>query len=476
MDPIKILFELGLHFYNKNFEDSNINKRKGIIYKIENNKDNKIYIGSTFDTLENRLDYHIKTIKKTHPKNNNSKFYTHIRNINADIKMIKIYEANFYTKQQLDLYEDYFIYINNTINEGLNNRYNTKLVSLIFDNKISYENKCIQIEKNISEKCNRIKLYIKYIEENKELINKIDKLEDIKLYTNNIIDYDNYSLYNPYILNNKIITIDNNETICNFESAPIDDNICGLYVFYWKTQNKYIKAYYRGGINNLISKRSIFNGELKIVNNMIKYGSSFSIYPIIYVGYDTNSHISACQFLDKIKNQINSKTIKDMIKNRNKFVYSIFKNEIVYKSMDNYCKNCNYDKIIEIAESIRNIEYIQSAYKSIEFDKIDSINFTYDEIKISKIENNNKKHDNKLDLNLDDNPFIGSNIELVDDNETNNLSEDNNIQTHVIGRPIKYISDEEKRLARLESKRKWREKNKDKINEYNKKYTNKNVI
>ena len=75
---------------------------KGKIYKIIDNTNDKIYIGSTVQTLQGRLRGHKSLCKK---KDINSKLI--LKNNNFSIELIENFPCN--TKRELEIREQYFI-------------------------------------------------------------------------------------------------------------------------------------------------------------------------------------------------------------------------------------------------------------------------------------------------------------------------------------------------------------------------------
>jgi len=88
------------------------------IYKICSNLTDKIYIGSTTQTLSQRLSEHVKNYK-THIKNNNTKYVSSYEIIKyGDFYITLIEECNYNNRQQLFKREGEFIKLN--INNAVN--------------------------------------------------------------------------------------------------------------------------------------------------------------------------------------------------------------------------------------------------------------------------------------------------------------------------------------------------------------------
>ena len=92
----------------------------GRVYKITNSIDDKLYIGSTTDTLSRRMSNH-----KMHCKNGcQSQVYKHMREIGVQNFNIVILERfQDVLKEDLKAREDYYIKLFNTVRNGLNSKY-----------------------------------------------------------------------------------------------------------------------------------------------------------------------------------------------------------------------------------------------------------------------------------------------------------------------------------------------------------------
>lgn len=92
----------------------------GRVYKIVNSVDELKYIGSTGATLSRRMVGHRCNAKK----GKTFTIYTHMREIGIDkFSIILIEQLNNVTKEQLRAREDYWIKELDTVNNGLNGRY-----------------------------------------------------------------------------------------------------------------------------------------------------------------------------------------------------------------------------------------------------------------------------------------------------------------------------------------------------------------
>tara|TARA_R110000782_G_C14549428_1_gene384778 strand:- start:47 stop:496 length:450 start_codon:yes stop_codon:yes gene_type:complete len=112
---------------------------KGKIYKIIDNTNDKIYIGSTIQTLEARLIGHKSESKNNSVKNNSSKII--LKNDDFDIELIENHPCN--TKRELEIREQYFMDKLDCVN--LQKAYRTRedrlKMNRIFDKKRTRDHK-----------------------------------------------------------------------------------------------------------------------------------------------------------------------------------------------------------------------------------------------------------------------------------------------------------------------------------------------
>ena len=90
------------------------------IYKIINDVDNLVYVGSTaLEHINNRMRYHKSDMKRTLKKN--FKLYKHMNNIGVNnFKIILLETINTNDKKEIYKRERYWINFYNSINNGLN--------------------------------------------------------------------------------------------------------------------------------------------------------------------------------------------------------------------------------------------------------------------------------------------------------------------------------------------------------------------
>ena len=92
----------------------------GRVYKITNSIDDLVYIGATGDTLSRRMTGHRVDCKR----GKTTALHSHMRLIGVDkFSIILIEQLINCTKEQLRAKEDYFIKEFNSVNVGLNGKY-----------------------------------------------------------------------------------------------------------------------------------------------------------------------------------------------------------------------------------------------------------------------------------------------------------------------------------------------------------------
>ena len=129
----------------------NNNYENGKIYKITCTTTKKIYIGSTFKTIEERFDEHWENFMENPSR---CKLHESFEKYSFDdhyIELIEEYPCSM--KLQLTLREDYMILHYDTINNGLNTILNNKIENTIYCNKCNDTQK---LSSNI-EKCANFK-------------------------------------------------------------------------------------------------------------------------------------------------------------------------------------------------------------------------------------------------------------------------------------------------------------------------------
>ena len=156
---------------------------KGKIYKILNNIDDEIYIGSTSETLSRRMARH-RSLANTNPYN---KLYTHMIDIGIDkfyIELVENYPCN--DVYELIAREGYYIRENGTLNKNVAGRTRKEYMEDNYEHlkevsKIWHENNKEHMKERNKSYYENHKEHIKevsnkYIEEHKEWKLEYDRL------------------------------------------------------------------------------------------------------------------------------------------------------------------------------------------------------------------------------------------------------------------------------------------------------------
>lgn len=460
----ELLFTVAFKSLDDKFKDIT-STTVGRIYKITNNMDNKMYIGSTTISLEERFKFHKSA--------SDCKLHKHIVNIKGEMSIELIKEVNAKTCEELLLHEDYYIFKNDTVEKGLNLKYNTEIGKIIISNesgdmtaRISSIARCVD------------EYYMKYINSNRisEKMNVstvINNLGDIILDPAMFSKYnEDFGIYYAGFLLNKSLTICETKVESNYESKQYDMDIYGFYLAKWENNKTYIFCR-AGGLKNLLtSKVQIYTN--KFIKLIQQNGSNFVIYPLCYFKNRNRER-------EDYSVNIFMKGLEKEIKN----YYKIYKPEV--------CENINMlrfifkmkldnDKVNMEDRMSTYIEYCTTLKQMSKQQMEDSMRKYKQTVKLFDIE---KRKRNLAKVVKDIKPNENKLGELIKTAEITNKSEDGekNINKKVnydsyefnskTGRPTKYKSAEEKRKAQLESKRKWREENRNRINAYNKYYKDK---
>ena len=129
------------------FYNQQISRIKASVYKISNDVDDLIYIGSTFKTIEERLSQH----KESSDEYTNNISEHMEKNKNTIYKIEIVEELSVTSQLELTLIEDYYICHYNSIKSGLNMKYNNAIISKILSNEVDYNEKYSMISKFINQ-------------------------------------------------------------------------------------------------------------------------------------------------------------------------------------------------------------------------------------------------------------------------------------------------------------------------------------
>ncbi len=498
----RILFESALFSLENGFKGKNNITKNGKIYKL-NDSNNSIYIGSTTEDLNLRLERHKMCISDTSQYAEQSKFHRYMRSNKTDLSISLLLEKEFNSTIEMELYEDYYIFLFDAINKGLNSKYNTTIASIINKNNKIFQKKYEMINDYISKHCDSIIRYRTFINDNEEYINKISNLNEPIIIDNGWIKINNITQFNPFLMKNWKIEIKSDAISYSMPNEKLNEKITGVYLFYWNN-GKYIKTYCCGGLRELFCNNRISFRESKVIKYIMMYGFNFNIYPLMYVTYDINDMTTVGQFLKKTEKMINLNNINDIIKNVHLLhynTYTILELNIFFDKLPTDVKR-NYS--LELYEFQINMFVNKNKKEMIEYSNLIDINnktelhkekgdtdelhgnYESTNIKKSNEKVNVEKSNGKVNIEINDG---GIKIEIQNktiDLSINNIDVECNSNNKIPtapspsvfhdkpGRPIHYKSDEERRNAKLDAKRKWREKNKNHISEYNKKYRDEN--
>jgi len=481
----KILFDLAFVSLNKKFEGKNNINKLVRIYKITDSNEN-IYIGSTAEDLQTRLEKHKQCIKDTSQYSEQNKFYKYARDNNITLSISLILEREFSSQLEVELTEDYYIFQMDSINKGHNSKYNTTIAITLTNNDLSIQNKCKTINNYIEKYSTGLIEYREYLLKNKELINKLQNINDIDLNDSGWIEYKNVLQYNPLFLVNGHIGINDGDATYSMINTKLNNNVTGVYLFYWNN-NKYIKTFCNGGISSIFNYDKISFRELKIIKYIIAYGKQFMIYPLAYTSYCDDDKLDTSRYMSNIKKIINLRNIHEIMKNKHALLTEIYSVDELMNFIDVMTLSEKYSSSIELynyicdRDNIRNSKIIND-YNDI-FRKKQKIKLCelQKDMKIKQsdiiIKQNNqvltnvKAVDEKIHIEIQ-----GKNIKIEIKNNVNEQKKiDTTNEKEIIfhskpGRPTQYKTADERKQAKLQAKKDWRNKNKDRVSEYNKKY------
>ena len=193
------------------------------IYKIQCRSSNKIYIGSTCQSLAQRLSEHVNNYKH-YQKNDKSKYISSYEILNfKDYEIVLLENCNFNNKQQLHEKEGYYIQLNKEI--VINNRIAGRKQEQY--NKDNYDLRLrTHRQYNIEHKEHIKKYNIEHKEHKKEYDNKYRRLKKQK---------------QNEIVNSNIVLFEEQITILHksFELPKINVLEKNLKILYKKQLNYY---------------------------------------------------------------------------------------------------------------------------------------------------------------------------------------------------------------------------------------------
>lgn len=431
-------------------------------YKIIDENNNTLYVGNTTVTLNERLEYH-----KTNPVNHKMKQYLS----NNSCEIIELEKKHCTTFLQINLFEDYLINKNNTIVNGLNERYNSKLSNIIvssYENNEKYKKIQDYITNYIANKL-RILKFIYNFENTQPLM----RLDDIPLHDYNWMTIRGMNMYDPQVLFDNMCDL----TTFNFNHENSYDDIIGIYLFY--SNNDLCIVSKKGGIKKAIV--DILNGikDSKLLS-FITNNSNYQIIPILYIRSEKyTDHIT--QLIYDVKKILYKKKVADKYVINEYHFFSELLNIIEIKRLFNkyFSRKLismkiektleKYDNLLRIEKqkldkTVLKYKKLIAAYKKNKCDNYSKI--------INKNKNiirnfNNYNIDQLTEYNCLINEVNGENKDVKKVVKTNNKE----VRFYKKkGRPQKYESEKEKKEARLKARREWYNRQKDRVKIYNKEY------
>jgi hypothetical protein len=462
MNETELLFETAFKMIEAKFSQLGMNKYKGKIYKIVNDKDNKVYVGSTINDLESRFKYHMD-----YHANEKTKEYFSDKTIKMDINLIL--EKEFYFDSEMLLCEDYNIYKYDSITNGLNLKYNTYITKIILSSSDDiFTEKIRRIDREI-ETIYRDYLNYNNICKDANIRDIINSFEDVYIEDKYFTKFNNdmYVCYPDYLLD-KYIDVNDKSVTINYKTKLCDSNMIGIYYVEWDNGNSFI-FYKSGGLHTLFKTKSnmYYNKFLKCVS---RYGLKFKLYPLYYfkIVSDIIATYSIGDFFRNYIVKLNSQHSK--LKNIDVPIYNLLRlnEEICYSNIDGKmnCINLLNDTRIKLF-SKQNMKIMDEKNKIV----LKQSRFINQENLRIELEKNNKEKEtsnNNVDNKSD-------NVDNKSDNQIDGINYGGFVFRKKLGRNAKYTPEESKK-AKLEAKRKWREKNKDRIKQYNKYYIDEKKI
>lgn len=459
------LFNYLLDALERNVRD---NKKVGYIYGIYANE-KLIYVGSTTNSIEDRFIEH--ATKHLYESDEFHKYL--IDNINTcSVKEIK--KINVSSRFEMTLYEDYYIHLNSTIENGMNTKYNNNISILLFGNE-NYDKKMAGIMETVASYIKNRNMYFKFLNENSLTLNLFIDVDLNDKYWKKINDHFEYcdqNLLQPCVLKQKIssgciihekqiYTQYQDCTCCNKSNQPM---MWGIYCIY--CEDKYIVFVRKGGIKKLLPEGAYFE-NLQLVKFMMDNKlDKCEIHALGYMRFE-NDDFCTTEYLNIVKKQKND-LIQEYLKNGFSMHETI--NVLNYMSICNTYNlhNCNHNVFDTIALAMQTIQKYNVKKAQTTMTCINKM-----------AENILDNEEHKLIPNLDNTKK--SILKKVDydqperwvEKESDEMAQPIFPKLHnkKSGRPSKYKTEDEKKQARNDAKKKWyREKGTEHVKQYNKNY------
>lgn len=463
MNEIDLLFETAFKIIETKFSSQEIEKSDGKIYKITNSKDNRVYIGSTINDLDIRLKYHMDYCV-------NEKMKEYLNDLTIKMNIELIFEKKFYFDNEMLLYEDYYIYKNDSLNNGINSKYNTEITRVILAQTVGNFADKLKIIDRIIDLNYREYINYRNICQDANINDIINSFADVYIENNYFTKFDdNMYVCFPDHLINKYIDVNGKNVVINYKTGIYDSDIIGIYYIEWDNGNNLI-FYKYGGLHAMFKIKSnmYYNKFFKSVS---KYGLNFKLYPLYYfkmINNDISPNTSNNFFRNCI---INLNTKCNKMKNINIEIPNLLRlqQNIRYKDIEGkiYCTNLLNDMKIKLFSNHNN-KIINETNKLVEKNKRIT---KQNNLRIT-LENHNTSDEIIINDSLNN-----KHVDQIDNLEQGNdgIKYGNFVFTKKMGRKTQY-NDDERKKAKIEAKRKWREKNRDRIKEYNKYYMDEKKI
>ena len=499
----------------------------GTIYMLINDKDKLKYISSTLKIERTMEDYLRQANNDT-----SSKMHKHIKEKDANYDTIELYKKDMSIISEMYIYEDMYIYKYDTINTGLNMKYNYEISNKIIQDDLSIEEKYKYINEFINTNINMYNKRIEFLE-NEGKILKMLKDKNISQESKYWYKEGKLEIYNYLLLDNFYIKIENNIIEYGSKTGDLFENIYVIYMIFWPETEKYEIFYLKNGIKTLLkeeNQRTTQNALL--IDSINTNGLKLIIKPISYIRTketnesEINKHVKEHKtdleniiklyvikeknLLDKITEIIlvekcKIENLKKMVKNAYNYVDNtkiLELMEIITRNqkIKEFLRNTSYEKIVNIfnnnnknekqesqgnkkakiiklmkklnSDEINNIELIstEEINSKSETNSIESINNNKNEKQESQ--GNKKAKIIKLMKKLKSDEI--NNIELIRE-EIDSKSETTSIESintkkRKRGRPRKYKDEKEVEINKKKYKRTWNLNNRSKVETYNKKY------
>ena len=252
------------------------NHNVGIVYRVTNLINGKVYIGQTIKNFEDYKNIHIKqAFKPTREKDKRKYFYNALRKY-GDVNFKWEIMAVGYSKEELDMVEISFIFINKSFGEDGEN----------FDNKFGY---------NMTKGGDSVKGLV-FTEEHRKKLSDSDKN---RVFTKEHCD--NLSKASKGVKKSKKAC--ESMSLCRLgkKSSEVTKlknkmhSLCRCWITY-KGENKFIK---QNELNSYLTigwkrgrHKKIFDVDYKKAFELIKfYGLRYGVVSYLYKELDVNRHI-----------------------------------------------------------------------------------------------------------------------------------------------------------------------------------------